>query len=89
MYRVSTFEQFRILARRAALNVWRNPMTSVAQVFVMTIFAAVVGAIYYDVGLGETGVQNRAGAFFFLVCHGVRSLMTADYEFGLFVPIGD
>jgi ATP-binding cassette subfamily G (WHITE) protein 2 len=66
-YRLSTFGQFKILSRRAALNVWRNPMTSVMQVVVMTMFAAVVGAIYYNVGAGAEGIQNRAGSFFFLV----------------------
>ncbi len=65
--RLSTFEQFLVLSRRAAINVVRNPMTSIAQVVVMIIFAAVVGAIYYDVGTEFTGIQNRSGAFFFLV----------------------
>eukprot|EP00158_Paraphelidium_tribonemae_P006147 Partr_v1_DN27702_c0_g1_i1_m67543 putative ATP-binding cassette, subfamily G (WHITE), member 2 len=75
--RVNSWRQFMIVSRRAALNVARNPETSVMQLFVMVFFAAIVGLIYYRIDLTEVGIQNRAGALYFLVVNLVFSNLSA------------
>ena len=75
--RPGPWSQFLIISRRAALNVIRNPQTSIMQLFVMVFFACIVGLIYFRVDQGSSGIQNRAGALFFLVMNLTFSNLSA------------
>ncbi|XP_072051365.1 broad substrate specificity ATP-binding cassette transporter ABCG2-like isoform X2 [Amphiura filiformis] len=67
VYPTSLFFQFLYLCGRNARNIWRNPRVSTGQIFVSSVFALIVGAIYFQLDKTATaGVQNRVGAFFFI-----------------------
>ncbi|KAH8047209.1 ATPase [Aureococcus anophagefferens] len=51
--------QFDVLARRAFTYKFRDEMVVVTQVSMALIMAVLLGAIYYDLGLGQESVQNR------------------------------
>ena len=57
--------QFDVLARRAFTYKFRDEMVVVTQVSMALIMAVLLGAIYYDLGLGQESVQNRVGAVSF------------------------
>ncbi|XP_059903797.1 broad substrate specificity ATP-binding cassette transporter ABCG2b [Gadus macrocephalus] len=77
-YVTSFFYQMRILSHRAVLNLLRTPQTSYAQVALTVFFALLVGLIYYQIPLTlPEGLQNRSGAFFFLVINVVFSNLSA------------
>uniref|UniRef100_A0AAR2KQC7 ABC transporter domain-containing protein n=1 Tax=Pygocentrus nattereri TaxID=42514 RepID=A0AAR2KQC7_PYGNA len=59
-------------------NILRNPQTSYAQVFLNIFFGVLVGLIYYQIpnSLPEA-LQNRTGAFFFLVINMVFGNLSA------------
>ncbi|CAD5118397.1 DgyrCDS7101 [Dimorphilus gyrociliatus] len=60
--------QIYYLSQRALKNVVRDLAAAVMQMVVMTIFALLIGAIFFDLPKDEVkGVQNRVGAFFFFV----------------------
>jgi len=69
--------QLQILLKRTALNLLRNPMTSVVQIFVMVIFGLLIGLIYFQSDYSLAGLQNRAGCFFFLATSQVMSNLSA------------
>ncbi|KAL5486908.1 hypothetical protein EMCRGX_G019448 [Ephydatia muelleri] len=66
-YATSPFWQIAVLVSRALLKMWRNPMTSVAQLIVMVVFSLIVGGIYYQLDNSQLGIQNRFGAIFFII----------------------
>mmetsp|Transcript_2744 Transcript_2744/g.3903 ORF Transcript_2744/g.3903 Transcript_2744/m.3903 type:complete len:647 (+) Transcript_2744:262-2202(+) len=76
-YATNLMTQIIIVAQRAAKNAVRNPATSILQVFTTTIFALLVGGIYFDLDQGSNGIQNRAGAFFFITINLVFGNMSA------------
>uniref|UniRef100_A0A8C5FLX2 ABC transporter domain-containing protein n=1 Tax=Gadus morhua TaxID=8049 RepID=A0A8C5FLX2_GADMO len=77
-YVTSFFYQMRILSHRAVLNLLRTPQTSYAQWALTVFFALLVGLIYYQIPLTlPEGLQNRSGAFFFLVINVVFSNLGA------------
>ncbi|XP_046345646.1 broad substrate specificity ATP-binding cassette transporter ABCG2-like isoform X1 [Haliotis rufescens] len=77
-YTTSFLTQLRVVSGRTIRNILRNPQTSILQVFVMIIFAVIVGAIYYDVEDTATGgIQNRVGAFFFIIMNQVFGNLSA------------
>ncbi|KAH8072086.1 ATPase [Aureococcus anophagefferens] len=57
--------RFDVLARRAFTYKFRDEMVVVTQVSMALIMAVLLGAIYYDLGLGQESVQNRVGAVSF------------------------
>uniref|UniRef100_A0A8C5CUB0 ABC transporter domain-containing protein n=1 Tax=Gadus morhua TaxID=8049 RepID=A0A8C5CUB0_GADMO len=64
--------------REAVLNLLRTPQTSYAQWALTVFFALLVGLIYYQIPLTlPEGLQNRSGAFFFLVINVVFSNLGA------------
>ncbi|XP_060707289.1 broad substrate specificity ATP-binding cassette transporter ABCG2 isoform X2 [Hemiscyllium ocellatum] len=65
-YATSFFHQLKWVAKRSFKNLLRNPQASVAQVMVSLVLGLIVGAIFFGVQNDMTGIQNRAGAFFFL-----------------------
>lgn len=77
-YANSFGQQLKTLLKRTALNLLRNPMTSVVQVMVMVIFGVLIGLIYFqsDLSIGA-GIQNRSGCFFFLITSQVMSNLSA------------
>lgn len=77
-YNTSFFTQLVICSGRTIKNIIRNPQTSVMQLFVILIFAAIVGAIYWQIDDDcESGIQNRVGAFFFIVMNQVFGNLSA------------
>ncbi|XP_052785141.1 broad substrate specificity ATP-binding cassette transporter ABCG2-like isoform X2 [Mya arenaria] len=70
--------QFIYCSHRTLRNLIRNPAVSVLQVFTMAIFAIVVGAIYWDIDNScKSGLQNRTGAFFFIIMNMVFGNLSA------------
>uniref|UniRef100_H2Z7L9 ABC transporter domain-containing protein n=1 Tax=Ciona savignyi TaxID=51511 RepID=H2Z7L9_CIOSA len=66
------------VVRRTGLNILRNPMTSFVQIIIMIIFAVLIGLIYFQSDTSfKSGIQNRAGCFFFLVMTQVMSNLSA------------
>ncbi|XP_048579774.1 broad substrate specificity ATP-binding cassette transporter ABCG2 [Nematostella vectensis] len=76
-YATSFLTQLYYVSGRAVKNILRNPQTSVVQMFTMVIFAVIVGAIYYNQTDGPSGLQNRVGAFFFIVMNMVFGNLSA------------
>ncbi|KAL4641288.1 ATP-binding cassette sub-family G member 2-like [Arapaima gigas] len=60
--------QLMVVSKRTVKNILRNPQTSYAQLALNIFFGILVGLIYYQIPhtLPEA-LQNRTGAFFFLV----------------------
>uniref|UniRef100_A0A8B9JMP8 ABC transporter domain-containing protein n=1 Tax=Astyanax mexicanus TaxID=7994 RepID=A0A8B9JMP8_ASTMX len=70
--------QLRIVCWRTLLNLARNPQTSYAQIMLNIVFAVLVGLIYFQ--LSHTipeALQNRNGAFFFLIINMVFANLSA------------
>ncbi|KAF6030215.1 hypothetical protein EB796_011486 [Bugula neritina] len=60
--------QFGVVCKRTFKNLIRNPRTSFLQVVTLSFFALITGAIYFQTPKDcESGVQNRVGAFFFMI----------------------
>ncbi|XP_061166082.1 broad substrate specificity ATP-binding cassette transporter ABCG2-like [Saccostrea echinata] len=77
-YNTSFFTQLLICSGRTIKNIARNPQTSVMQLFVILIFAAIVGGIYWQIENDcKSGIQNRVGAFFFIVMNQVFGNLSA------------
>uniref|UniRef100_A0A3B5LC41 ABC transporter domain-containing protein n=1 Tax=Xiphophorus couchianus TaxID=32473 RepID=A0A3B5LC41_9TELE len=77
-YNTSFLYQMRVVCGRTVLNLLRNPQTSYAQLALNIFFAILVGLIYYQMPqtLPE-GLQNRSGAFFFLIINMVFGNLSA------------
>ncbi|KAM3857476.1 broad substrate specificity ATP-binding cassette transporter ABCG2-like [Diretmus argenteus] len=65
-YNTSFSTQFKWVLKRTFRNLILNPQTSIAQVMVTIFLALIVGAIFFDVTDGPSGIQNRLGALFFV-----------------------
>ncbi|XP_068611965.1 broad substrate specificity ATP-binding cassette transporter ABCG2-like [Brachionichthys hirsutus] len=59
--------QFRWVFRRALRNLVINPQVYFAQSAITLILSLIIGAIFYDMQLDQSGVQNRSGLLFFIV----------------------
>uniref|UniRef100_A0A8C9TW52 ATP-binding cassette, sub-family G (WHITE), member 2b n=1 Tax=Scleropages formosus TaxID=113540 RepID=A0A8C9TW52_SCLFO len=70
--------QLRVVCGRTVKNILRNPQTSYAQLILNIIFAVLVGLIYFQIPhtLPEA-LQNRIGAFFFLIINMVFGNLSA------------
>ncbi|XP_041960187.1 broad substrate specificity ATP-binding cassette transporter ABCG2b [Alosa sapidissima] len=77
-YATSFFYQFQVVCWRTVLNIVRNPQTSYAQLALQVFFGLLVGLIYFQIPhtLPEA-LQNRIGAFFFLVINMVFGNLSA------------
>ncbi|XP_015244997.1 PREDICTED: ATP-binding cassette sub-family G member 2-like [Cyprinodon variegatus] len=70
--------QMRVVCGRTLLNLLRNPQTSYGQLALNIFFAILVGLIYYQMPLTlPEGLQNRSGAFFFLILNMVFGNLSA------------
>lgn len=77
-YATSAFTQFVVVSRRTILNLLRNPQLSILQWFVLVIFGLIVGAIYWKIENDcVSGIQNRVGAFFFIIMNQVFGNLSA------------
>ncbi|XP_070544521.1 broad substrate specificity ATP-binding cassette transporter ABCG2-like isoform X2 [Ptychodera flava] len=77
-YTSSFSKQLSWLSKRTVLNLLRNPFITVMQMVIMLVFAAVVGTIYWQVDDTLTaGIQNRVGAFFFIIMNMVFGNLSA------------
>uniref|UniRef100_A0A6I8N0B8 ABC transporter domain-containing protein n=1 Tax=Ornithorhynchus anatinus TaxID=9258 RepID=A0A6I8N0B8_ORNAN len=65
------------LTQRSFKNLVRSPQASVAQVAVTIMLALVMGAIFFDVKLDQSGIQNRVGALFFMTTNQCFSTVSA------------
>ncbi|XP_059504311.1 broad substrate specificity ATP-binding cassette transporter ABCG2 isoform X2 [Stegostoma tigrinum] len=65
-YATSFYHQLKWVIKRSFKNLLRNPQASIAQVMVTLVLGLIVGAIFFGVQDDNAGIQNRAGAFFFL-----------------------
>ncbi|CAK8686948.1 unnamed protein product [Clavelina lepadiformis] len=72
------FKQAAIVTRRTVINMVRNPMLSIAQVALQVVFGVLIGLIYYQSDTSfESGIQNRAGCFFFVITWQVMANLSA------------
>lgn len=77
-YVTSFWYQIRIVCGRTVMNSLRNPQTSYAQLALNIFFALLVGLIYYQIPLTlPEALQNRMGAFFFLIINMVFGNLSA------------
>uniref|UniRef100_A0A3B3VGA9 ATP-binding cassette, sub-family G (WHITE), member 2c n=1 Tax=Poecilia latipinna TaxID=48699 RepID=A0A3B3VGA9_9TELE len=77
-YNTSFLYQMRVVCGRTVLNLLRNPQTSYAQLVLNIFFAILVGLIYFQMPLTlPEGLQNRSGAFFFLIINMVFGNLSA------------
>uniref|UniRef100_A0A3Q0SD38 ATP-binding cassette, sub-family G (WHITE), member 2b n=1 Tax=Amphilophus citrinellus TaxID=61819 RepID=A0A3Q0SD38_AMPCI len=77
-YATSFLYQMRVVCGRTVLNIMRNPQTSYAQLALNIFFAILVGLIYYQMPLTlPEALQNRTGAFFFLIINMVFGNLSA------------
>eukprot|EP00118_Oscarella_pearsei_P028305 m.1844 g.1844 ORF g.1844 m.1844 type:complete len:634 (+) comp7956_c0_seq1:221-2122(+) len=78
-YPTSFFYQFFEVSKRTLLNLVRNPVLSFMQWMFAIIFGLLIGGIYYQVTDSDPvyGIQNRVGAFFFLVMNMIFANMSA------------
>lgn len=77
-FATNPFTQFLYCSQRTLRNLLRNPAVSVLQVLTMVIFAVVVGAIYWQIDNScKSGLQNRTGAFFFIIMNMVFGNLSA------------
>ncbi|XP_071360623.1 broad substrate specificity ATP-binding cassette transporter ABCG2b isoform X2 [Trachinotus anak] len=77
-YATSFLYQMRVVCGRTVLNTLRNPQTSYAQLALNIFFAVLVGLIYYQMPMTlPEALQNRSGAFFFLIINMVFGNLSA------------
>ncbi|PNW85044.1 hypothetical protein CHLRE_03g169300v5 [Chlamydomonas reinhardtii] len=77
-----------LLARRALLNAWRNPLVFRGKLAQTVFLSLVVGLIYLQVSDDLAGVQDRQGSLFFLVVEGLfGSVMGILTVFGSEKPV--
>ncbi|KAI4874092.1 hypothetical protein NFI96_016337 [Prochilodus magdalenae] len=77
-YATPFYYQLMLVSARTVKNILRNPQTSYAQLFLNIFFGILVGLIYYQIPhtLPEA-LQNRTGAFFFMVINMVFGNLSA------------
>uniref|UniRef100_UPI00398F6165 broad substrate specificity ATP-binding cassette transporter ABCG2-like n=1 Tax=Pristiophorus japonicus TaxID=55135 RepID=UPI00398F6165 len=77
-YATPFYYQLYIMCGRTIKNLLRNPYTSFAQVFMMIFFGILNGLIYYQIPYTmPEALQNRIGAFFFLIINQVFGNLSA------------
>ncbi|XP_076467726.1 broad substrate specificity ATP-binding cassette transporter ABCG2-like isoform X2 [Babylonia areolata] len=77
-YATSFGRQFSAVSMRTVKNIIRSPEASILQLIIMVIFGLIVGAVYFQISDSKTdGIQNRVGAFFFIVMNQVFGNLSA------------
>ncbi|XP_054846034.1 broad substrate specificity ATP-binding cassette transporter ABCG2-like [Eublepharis macularius] len=65
-YSTSFCHQLKWVSKRTFKNLIGNPQNSTAQICITTVLGIVIGIMFASVKNDITGIQNRAGALFFL-----------------------
>jgi len=65
-FATSWLQQFLILYRRAFLNFTRNKRATVAVFAQTVVMALITGAVFFHLGHGQSSIQSRSGALFFI-----------------------
>ncbi|XP_065107111.1 broad substrate specificity ATP-binding cassette transporter ABCG2c [Paramisgurnus dabryanus] len=77
-YATPFYYQLLLVSCRTVTNILRNPQTSYAQLFLNIFFGILVGLIYYQIpNTLPEALQNRTGAFFFMVINMVFGNLSA------------
>jgi hypothetical protein len=66
-YASSVFLQIYLLCKRTLVNNMRNPYLMRVQYAVTILLSLLIGGIFFQLTLDLVGVQDRAGALFFLI----------------------
>lgn len=66
-YKASYGQQLRLLAQRSVRNTARNPIITRVRFMQLFVFMVIIILLFNDLGSGREGIQNRAGALFFMV----------------------
>ncbi|XP_071808531.1 broad substrate specificity ATP-binding cassette transporter ABCG2-like isoform X1 [Asterias amurensis] len=81
-YPTSFLRQLFYVSGRATKNILRNPKSSYMQVIVLAFIAVIVGLIYFQIDKSaSSGIQNRVGAFFFVVTNMIFGNVSANEVF--------
>lgn len=65
-YSVPFWRQMHQVCWRTSINLLRDPLASIVQTLVYLFFALSMGVVYFQMNTSlESGIQNRAGLFFF------------------------
>ncbi|XP_065906231.1 broad substrate specificity ATP-binding cassette transporter ABCG2-like isoform X2 [Dysidea avara] len=59
--------QLLMVSMRTVTNIIRDPLLAMMQIVLMALFAALVGVIFFQLDNSFVGVQDRIGAFFFII----------------------
>uniref|UniRef100_A0A8B9RIL6 ABC-2 type transporter transmembrane domain-containing protein n=1 Tax=Astyanax mexicanus TaxID=7994 RepID=A0A8B9RIL6_ASTMX len=76
-YNTSFCYQFKWVLKRTFRNLMLNPQTSFAQIGVTLFLALIVGAIFFGVSNGSSGIQNRMGSLFFITTNQCFSALSS------------
>jgi ATP-binding cassette, subfamily G (WHITE), member 2 len=77
-YSTGFLTQLRYVSKRTILNLVRNPQTSMLQLVIVLFFALIVGVIYLQLDDNvDSAIQNRVGAFFFIIMNQVFGNLSA------------
>ncbi|XP_067937873.1 broad substrate specificity ATP-binding cassette transporter ABCG2-like isoform X2 [Watersipora subatra] len=77
-YHYGFFKQCAVLSRRTFLNLMRNPRTGLMQWMITIVFGAITGLFYFQVKDNcGAGIQDRIGAFFFVVMNQIFANLSA------------
>ena len=66
-YHANYCQQLRLLTQRSARNTARNPIVTRVRFMQLFVFMVIIILLYNDLGSSRQGIQNRAGALFFMV----------------------
>jgi ABC-type multidrug transport system ATPase subunit len=77
--RLDGFSQALVLAQRNAVRLLRDTVALRVSIMQSLMTAVIVGLVYLQLGMGQTGVQNFVGVFFFMVVS--QTMITANGQF--------
>uniref|UniRef100_A0A2C9JZH5 ABC transporter domain-containing protein n=1 Tax=Biomphalaria glabrata TaxID=6526 RepID=A0A2C9JZH5_BIOGL len=77
-YKSSFGMQLLTVSKRCVKNIVRNPQVTIMQIKTIIVYALIVGGIYFQMNKSKiSGIQNREGAFFFIIMNQVFGNMSA------------
>ncbi|KAH9519810.1 ATP-binding cassette sub- G member 2 [Bulinus truncatus] len=77
-YKTSFGVQLLTVSKRCVKNIVRNPQVSIMQFKSIAVYALIIGGIYFQMSKSkDSGIQNRVGAFFFIIMNQVFGNMSA------------
>lgn len=76
-YGVGCLSQFIILCERQLLSLSRLKVVVLGQIVVMAMFSGMIGAVYWQLDLSMSGLQDRIGVCFFMIMAMIFSNLSA------------